>query len=452
MPRQTGKTTLIRSVGTYRCLVCQRDVFYTAQTGKDARERWMDLVKLLRVNDALKDHVRVGLRGGSEQITFRERAAFRVFAPTPESLHGYTPPTVMIDEAFALAAQAGELLMGAIGPAQITIVDKQIWIVSTMGTAESTFLHDWIDRALGGMARVALFLWGAGDGDDPYTPDGVASFHPGIGFPLNGKTLTPADVLEQIERNTRAEYERAYANRRTVTASHLIPVDEWNALRDDDPTPPADPSAVTLSYDVGLDRKSSTIVAAWQGVDDRPRVRVVRSGPGASWLADAVVELRSAWSPRAVAAVGHGPVLEVTAELRARGEHVVELGERDFAAATGAFLGGINERGGRDAFYHHGGDLLDRSVTGLVTRAGAVDGVSFSRRHSVGDSSAGIAAAAALYVHRQESIGGAPVFRTPGERIPDPRDNLASVWRDVVAAREQDDYSAADDAPVVRGF
>jgi phage terminase large subunit GpA len=409
VPRQTGKTTLIRSVGTYRCLVCQRDVFYTAQTGKDARERWMDLVKLLRVNDALKDHVRIGLRGGSEQITFRGAAAFRVFAPTPESLHGYTPPTVMIDEAFALAASAGELLMGAIGPAQITIVDKQIWIVSTMGTAESTFLHDWIDRALGGMARVALFLWGASDEQDPYTPEGVSSFHPGIGFELGKKTLTAADVLEQVDRNTRAEYERAYANRRTVTASHLIPAAVWGDLLDPSPEPPPDPSRVTVAYDVGLDRRSAAILAAWSGPDGRPRVRVVQSGPGIAWLSDAVAELRKDWRPRDVVAVGNGPVLEVTADLRKRGEHIRELTEREFATATGSFLSSIDEAG----FLHHGGDVLDRSVTGLVTRSGAVDGVAISRRHSVGDSSAGVAAIASLWVHRQEQHSGAVRVRVP---------------------------------------
>lgn len=248
VPRQCGKTTLLRAVGTHSALVLGRDVFYTAQTGKDARERWSDLVKILQVHPALGPRVDIKLRGGSEQAVFPGGAAFRCFAPTPESLHGYTPPKVMIDEAFAQTGPSGELLMGAIGPAQITITDRQLWIVSTAGTAESTFLHDWIDRAIDGAPRVAVFDWGATDDQDPFKLEDIAAFHPGIGQLLNGHVLTPADVLEQADRNSRAEYERAYANRRTLTTSHLIPFETWGALAVRAANPSAPPSRSRFSH------------------------------------------------------------------------------------------------------------------------------------------------------------------------------------------------------------
>lgn len=407
VPRQTGKTTLIRALGTHRALVLGRDFFYTAQTGKDARERWMDLVKILRVNAALKDRWTLSLRGGSEQVAFLDGGAFRVFAPTPESLHGYTPPTVCIDEAFAQSAAAGELLMGAIGPAQITIRDKQIIIVSTMGTAESVFLHDWIERAIGGMPRVAILDWGADDNTDPYTAAGVETFHPGIGYVLNGKVLEAADVLEQIERNTRAEYERAYANRRTLTTSNLIPPEVIAALGDDELRAPADTRSLHLAYDVSLDRLSSSITAHWSTRGGKPASKIVRAGPGVAWLADAVDDLARRWRPAAIAAVGNGPVLEVTATLRDRGRQVDELGEREFAAACGAFLTLVDTAG----MVHDGNAVFEQSVAGLATRPGAVDGVAFSRRHSVGDSSAGIAAAAGLWSLTRASRSSKPVVR-----------------------------------------
>lgn len=404
VPRQTGKTTLIRALGTHRALVLGRDFFYTAQTGKDARERWMDLVKILRVNAALKDRVTISLRGGSEQVAFSDGAAFRVFAPTPESLHGYTPPTVCIDEAFAQSASAGELLMGAIGPAQITIRDKQIIIVSTMGTAESVFLHDWIERAIGGMPRVAILDWGAGDDVDPYTAAGVEQFHPGVGYVLNGKVLEASDVLEQIDRNTRAEFERAYANRRTLTTSHLIPPDRWRDLGDAGLAAPTNTRDLTLAYDVGLDRLSSTITAQWKTPTGKVATKVVQAGPGTAWLVDAVDDLVTRWRPTDLVAVGNGPVLEVTAQLRARGHRINELGERDFATACGAFLTLVDTAG----LVHDYDAVLEQSVTGLVTRPGAVDGVAFSRRHSVGDSSAGIAAAAGLWIANRDANPGKP--------------------------------------------
>lgn len=405
VPRQTGKTTLIRAIGTHRALVNGRSVFYTAQTGKDARERWLDLVKILRVNPALRDRVKIGLRGGSEQIEFPSGAAFRVFAPTPESLHGYTPPLVVIDEAFSQTPMQGELLMGAIGPAQFTIVDRQLWIVSTAGTADSTFLHDWIDRGIEGTPRVAAFVWGASDEHDPFNPEHIGEFHPGVGQRLNGKLLTADDVLEQADRNTRAEYERAYANRRTLTLSHLIPSEVWRELKVDELAPPSSTSEAVLAFDVDNTREGSTITASWTDQHGRPMVKVVKAAPGMGWLAAAVDELRREWRPRELVAVGNGPVLDVVARVnQLAGEDVVKvLTEREYASACTALLSRVEE----SSIGHDGGELLLGSIVGLVTRP-AGDGVAFSRRHSVGDSSAAIAAAAGTFIATTRRSAAAP--------------------------------------------
>jgi hypothetical protein len=358
VPRQTGKTTLMRAVGVHRCLVCGRDVFYTAQTGKDARERWTDLVKLLRVNAAFGPRVKVALRGGSEGVTFFskppaepdaiERGSFRVFAPTPESLHGYTPPTVMVDEAFSLERGAGELLLGAIGPAQITVRDRQIWIVSTAGTAESEFLHGWIDAAMEGTPRVAGFVWAAGDDTDAYAVDGVRSYHPGVGFELNGKVLEPEDVIAQAPRHGRAEYERAYANRRTLTKGHTFPAE---LLRDlaAPLEPPEDTGAVVLVYDVAHDSSAGVVVAVWRREDGKPAAKVVLSAPGASWLAEAVSDLERRWRPMAVGAddAGASPSREVTAALQDAGTPLELVRGPDYAAACGLATRLLNERGVR---------------------------------------------------------------------------------------------------------
>lgn len=408
VPRQTGKTTLLRAIGTKRALVNGRDVFYTAQKGKDARERWLDLVKILRTHPAFRDRVEVALRGGSEQVLFPSGGAFRVFAPSVESLHGYTPPTVMLDEAFALPGGHGELLMGAIGPAQITILDRQIWIVSTAGTAESTFLHDWIDRGMEGAPRVACFYWGARDDQDPFNPDHIAAFHPGIGHTLNGKILTTTDVLEQAETNTRAEYERAYANRRTLTVSHLIPAETWRALVPEGGlTPPADLTRSVLTYDVSHDRRAGSIVAAWYDDDQRLCVRLVKAAPGTGWMPGELRQLKQRWRPRAIAAVGSGPVMDVTQQLtHAPAVDVRVLSEREYATACGAFLSAIEEQ----TIHHDDEELLNRSAVGLVTRPAVSDGVAFSRRHSVGDSSAAIAAAVASWVAAHHVPEPAPML------------------------------------------
>lgn len=419
VPRQSGKTTLVRANGVHTCVVCGRDVFYTAQTGKDARARWMDLVKVLRSDPMWNTRADVALRGGSEHVTFPGGAVFQVFAPTPESLHGYTPPKVKCDEVFSWSPTTGELIMGAIEPAQFTIVDKQIWLVSTMGTAESTFFHDWVDRAIDGMARVAAFYWGAGDDHDPYDPDHIADFHPAVGFQLGSKTITPYDVLaaSEGEKLTRAEYERAYGNRRTVTVAALIPPDVWRELGpllDDTGEPlnplqlPDDWSDVALTYDVAVDRQSASINATWHDErTDRIATKVVAAQPGASWLPDTVAQLERAKRPAVVSAAGHGPVVSATTQLvDDHGLEIQDLREREFAAATGAFLTRIDDR----TLIHDGSLALERSVTGLVTRSAGADGIAFSRRHSIGDSSPAIATVTGVWATERRLGEGKPLL------------------------------------------
>jgi hypothetical protein len=410
VPRQTGKTTLLRAVGTQRALA-GRDVFYTAQTGKAARARWADLVQILQMNPALKRRIKVALRGGSEHILFPSGAVFQCFAPTPESLHSYTIPTVMVDEAFAQTAGRGELLMGAIGPTQFTIVDKQIWIVSTAGTAESEWFHDWVERGREGADRVALFDWGATSEQNPYSLDDIAAFHPGVGFKLGEKSLTAQDVLDELGKNSRAEYERAFANRRTLTLSHLIPTETWRALEAKGTTAPADLSECVLAYDVAFDRQSAAIVALWRLDDGKPVGMVVHHRPGTSWLVDQVDELARTWRPRTLAAVDNGPVLDTTQALQALGHDPQLLGERGYATACSAFLARVDDEAISWASTSpEGASVLERSVTGLVTRSAASDGVAFSRRHSVGDSSPAIAFTAGLAVLENAPAGRVEIY------------------------------------------
>lgn len=386
VPRQSGKTTLLRAVGTHRCLVNGRDVFYTAQTGKDARERWGDLVKALETSPALKRRVTVRRAAGQERVVFPGGPSFRAFAPTPESLHGYTPPTVMVDEAFAQTQRSGELLMGAIGPAQVTVVDKQILIVSTMGTAESAFLAEWVARGMAGEPRVALVLWAATDDQDPFTADTIRAIHPAVGFELNGKRMTADDILREAGNNTRAEYERAYLNRATLTSSHTVPAELWRPLaRAQVDNPGTD--VMVLSYAVSHNSASASIVASWR-VDGKPHHKVVMQAPGASWLPGAVCELIERGSWRAVAALGKPPTRAATDAIKRAGHDVVELSPAEFADATDAMLTDIESQ----RMTHDGSAQLANAFAGVATKPSGDGGRVFSQALSVGDSSPAIAA------------------------------------------------------------
>lgn len=398
VPRQSGKTTLMRAVGVDRCV--SRDglgVFYTAQTGKDARERWQDLVKAVKASP-LQGMVQVRSAAGSERVVFANGSMFRCFAPVATSLHGYTPPLVMLDEAFAHDETTGDDLMGAIGPAQVTIPHRQLWIVSTAGTSESVFLRKWVEAGRAGAPGVALFEWAAPDGVDIYDASVWPTFHPAM-----HTGLVTADALAaEAARLPRSEFERAYGNRWTRTASHLIPAETWDRLGDVERLPALPTNGpVSFAFDVMHDRSASALVASWRDSLGRPVGKVARSGAGMAWLHDAVRELHSqGW--RDFVCADDGPAREVADTLRREHVHVRVANGREVADAWGFLMQAITH----GTLTHDGTDALAVAAANVATRPRA-DGAAPSRRHSAGDVTPLVALMLAMWWwdHRPQSGG-----------------------------------------------
>lgn len=360
VPRQSGKTTLIGAMAVERCVIeDDHGIRYTAQTGKDARDRWNDLVKL--VNDSPLRHIVKARRSqGSERLVFPNGSEYRVFAPTADALHGATPPTVVLDEAFAHTAAVGNALMGAIGPAQITLINRQLWIVSTEGTAESEFLAQWIAAGREGADRVALFDWGAGDDiTDPYDREGWWTFHPALGI-----TITEDAIASEAARLPRSEFERAYLNRRTRTESHTISTNDWRQLAGPQ-IPPSDVRQLVLTYAVMHDGTGSAVGAVWRDAVGKPQAKLVRWAPGHSWVAAEVADYAARWRPRLIAAPSNGPTREVSAELeRAKVRDIRQLTAPEFSQSWAALMEGIRTRG----FGHDGSAHLADAAANVVPR------------------------------------------------------------------------------------
>lgn len=389
VPRQSGKTTLMRARLVTRCLAQRNTItMYTAQTGKDARERWEDLVKQI-TRSPLRSRVTVKRAAGATRLEFYNGSQLRVFSPVENAVHGGTPSEVHIDEAWAFDRVRGNALLGAITPAQITVRDRQLWVVSTAGTATSTFLRDWIDAGRDNAPGVALFSWACPDGADPYDPAVLAAFHPAVGH-----TQTVDDILSDAGRLSRSEFERAYANRWTRATDAIVSADAWQALAGDQTPPPAD--ALVLGYDVAHDRSSADIVAAW--VDDLGRLqwRIVKTGAGDGWVAEQLLELDAQLHPTAVVGDGAGPVRTVNDALADKpqlaGRHQV-LAAAEYSSACGEILATI--RAGQ--FGHDGSDRLADAIAAAVTRP-LGDLWVWSRTRSKGTISALVAGTAAGYL------------------------------------------------------
>lgn len=368
VPRQAGKTTGMGNVLTQRAVTNPgRRAFYTAQTGKDATQRWKDLVEAAVASTSpLRDRVVLRKAIGSQSLTFPGGSYIAPFAPTPKSLHGYTPHDVMVDEIFALDAAQGEALMGAIGPAQITLVDRQLWLVSTAGTAESTFLRQWVDAGREAVddpdSQVAYFEWSLPEGLDPDNPEHW-TFHPALGH-----TITIDDLIQMHEqhRDSPGEWMRAFMNRWTKTENTIVDLAQFAALATDQ-TPPADTSTMTIAYEVAMDRSRSAVYAAWR--DDQtgqPCIRPMQIAPGDDWVAEFVVRSQELLGARTVGADDGGPTRGITERIRRDHPDLTleTLRPTDLTTGWGEFKTAVQ----RGTFSHDGGEGLADALAVAVER------------------------------------------------------------------------------------
>lgn len=398
VPRQSGKTTVAGPVQMHRIMTMDKiKAFFTAQTGKDARSRFNDLVQL--VNESpLAPLVKVRHSAGDEAIGLPNGSALKLFAPGPSAVHGETPPLVTLDEIWHFGELEGDqMLNGAIMPAQITLHAKQVWMFSTAGTALSGFMKKWVARGRKGWPRMAYFEWGLPDGVDPYDRNQWPAWHPAC-----GRTITVDAMADAAESMSRSEWLRAFCNVWTEAVDPMIGADDWAAMARD---PLAVPSRrdLAISYEVGKDNLCGAVMANWRDTDGAPCTRVLHAAPGTAWMVPLLRQLWEEWRPATMAADDGGPTRRVTAELTLADIPVFVTGARDFATACDQLLTWARD----DARLKHDGSRALASAVAAAEVRPMGEGIRFSRQHSPAPIPALIAAAVGLwaYDHRETPIG-----------------------------------------------
>lgn len=398
--RQAGKSALTLGTMVHRALTAPgRRVWHTAQTGQDARDLWMQLDERLSASPLSRLAV-TKRTNGSERIILNGSSTIRPHPPTREAMHGRQSDLSVIDEAWAFDEEQGAALMQAIQPTQATRPGAQIIVLSTRGSAASTWFHNLVDVARDS-DRMALIDYGIDESVEPDDLEAIAAAHPAVGRTINRGVIDDAAAVLPA-----AEFLRAYGNRATGALDRIIPAPAWHAAID--PAPIADDARVVIGVAVSVDRSEAAICAAGLDADGTPRVELIEVRPGSAWAADRAAGIaRRHHSTIVVDAIG--PSSAVADSLtRDESVEVHTITARELTAGCGDFLDRI---AGPDAA-ENGPRLrirpaaaLDRAVD-VVTRKRIGDGWSWSRRGSVGSIAA--LEAATLAVHGLTNTTDAP--------------------------------------------
>lgn len=338
VPRQSGKTTLIlgwevqRALGWTQIMGQPQRIVYSAQTGKDAREKLLeDQVPML------EPHKRgLGIRKfframGSESVLWTNGSRMTLLASSEDSGHGKTLDLGVKDELFADVDMRRDQAMS---PAMATRSHAQMVTASTMGTSESIALNSEV--AAGRKAveddedhGVAYFEWSARPEDDPSDQDVWWRCMPAL-----GRTITLDVVEHEYSRLPLEEFKRAFLNIPTASDDRVIPAAAWLAVCD----PDLEATADWFGVDVNPERSAAAIVAVGEG----GIIEVVDYQPGVGWLVDRCEELHHRYKVR-FALDKSGPVGAHVGEMTRRKLRVAELDGNDMKHACALMFDAVIE-------------------------------------------------------------------------------------------------------------
>lgn len=370
VPRQSGKTTLFLTFQLDRCINWgrpQRSVF-TAQTGKDARDKWLDELFPLIEHSKLAPLIAPGYpnRGmGNEALKFKTGSLIRLLSTSASSGHSKTIDQAVMDEIWHDVDDRREQ---GLRPAMITRRDAQLLVCSTAGTAGSTVLNRKVEMGRRAAVEdtgqgVAYFEWSAPEDWDPADQDSWWEFMPALGH-----TITPEMIEVERQAMEPGEFRRAYGNRPTAGTDLVFPTEIWARVCD----PAVKPQGgLRFAVDVAEDRASAAIaVASLDGTAE-----LVEHRPGTGWVADRCNELSETHD--APVALDFGGPAGVLADNI---DNCIRMSPREVIQACGAFYDDVVE----NAIQIRQDDRLDAAVEGAVKKP-VGDNWVWSRKASMAD-------------------------------------------------------------------
>jgi hypothetical protein len=400
VPRQSGKTTLVLGWEVQRAIGwdgAQR-IAYSAQSGKDAREKLLDdQVPILETRRRSVGLRRVVRTNGSEAVEFLNGSKLVLLASSADSGHGKTLDLGVKDEFWA---DYDDRRDQALIPAMATRAAAQVLTCSTMGTDLSVPLNEAVRRGRVAVeagdvtSGIAYFEWSAEPDEDPDDPETWWGCMPALGY-----TITERVVVHARATLEDGEFRRAFLNQQTKADERVIPAGAWDGVCGN--FAPAGP--LTFSLDVNPERSGGAIVAA--GVEGTPTVELVDQRAGTGWLVDRAVELSGRHGSTRWVVDGRGPAGSLIGDLERGGLEVHAVSVAEMVEACGQFYDRVLERAVRVRAH----PKLDAAAAAAAKRS-VSDAFVWARKSAATDISPLVAVTLALWgATRAEESAATPM-------------------------------------------
>jgi hypothetical protein len=372
IPRQNGKSLVLEAFDLAKLFLSPPGhvILHTAHQFKTALESFRHLVGLLNASPDLMAEVKPrGIRAshGEESVELKNGSRLLFTARTVSGAgRGFSPDTVVLDEAYRLPAEA----LAALQPALAARPNPQMVYASSTGYPDSEILWSLVERGrAGGDESLAYFEWAADPALAMDDPQAWAQANPALGYRLTARKIA-AEWRSMKDRRVEDFARERLGLWAEAQNDAIFPAGAWEKAADGQS---AIQGPISFAVEVAQDRSWSCIGVSGQRPDGLLHVQVAENHPGTEWVASKLMELGA----DEVALSPNSPAGALAGDIERRGMRVERVARGDYAAACGRFYDLVRDGGLR----HLVQGELETAVSGAV-KATSGDAYVFDRKGS----------------------------------------------------------------------
>lgn len=371
VPRQNGKTALVKVRVMYGIFVLGETILFTCHEVRTSRQVFDSLADILNPDGMYPDIASqvqyIKRSNGYEEIKVSDwydedgwhRGGKLLFSSRSKGAsRGFTADVVVADEAMYMTDEQVAALVPTM--ASSSGGDMQFIMLGTPPSPGDggTVFKNTRQAALNGEKGISWCEWGADEIGDIHDWDRIARYNPSLGTRLLRKAVE--SELSVMSPDTFARERLGWWSKESQQQrEYVIDRAEWDACKVDDPT---DEGIVVYAVKFSPDGSVGTLAACHRPDDGLPFVYVVDSrsmSGGLSWFVDNLAQRRDKAAQVVIDGQSNAQALNDMLLERGMPKSVIRRpSTADVIAANSAFVNAVRER----QVTHYGQPALDDSA------------------------------------------------------------------------------------------